>query len=77
GSTLLADQLSPAERARTQGFNDLLVGLASAVGSLESGFIFASLGYNSMAYISGLIVVVQLVVVVRWMLRGENKLAPR
>lgn len=77
GSTLLADQLTPAERARTQGFNDLLVGLASAVGSLESGFIFASLGYNSMAYISGLIVVVQLVVVVRWMLRGENKLAPR
>src|SRR5690606_24341009 len=46
GSTLLADQLSPAERARTQGFNDLLVGLASAFGSLESGLIFASLGYN-------------------------------
>ncbi|MBP8164570.1 MAG: MFS transporter, partial [Anaerolineales bacterium] len=39
GSTLLADQLSPAERARTQGFNDLLVGLASAAGSLSSGFI--------------------------------------
>jgi MFS family permease len=29
GSTLLADQLSPQERARTQGLNDLLVGLAS------------------------------------------------
>jgi len=31
GSTLLADQLTPVERARTQGFNDLLVGLAGAI----------------------------------------------
>ena len=38
GSTLLADQLRPSERGRTQGFNDLLVGLASAMGSLGSGF---------------------------------------
>ena len=30
GSTLLADQLSPPERAKTQGFNDLLLNLASA-----------------------------------------------
>jgi MFS family permease len=49
GSTLLADQLSPAERARTQGFNDLLVGLASASASLSSGLIFATLGFTVMA----------------------------
>jgi MFS family permease len=49
GSTLLADQLSPAERARTQGFNDLLVGLASASASLGSGLIFATLGFTVMA----------------------------
>jgi len=55
GSTLLADQLTPAERARTQGFNDLLVGLSSAAGSLSSGFIFATLGYNSMAWIAAAI----------------------
>src|SRR5512136_873662 len=30
GSTLLADQLLPGERAKTQGFNDLLLNLASA-----------------------------------------------
>src|SRR2546422_593448 len=41
GSSLLADQLSPAERARTQGFNDLLIGLASAAGSPRSGSGFA------------------------------------
>lgn len=48
GSSLLADHLLPAERARTQGFNDLLVGLASAVGSLGSGVVFAALGYAVM-----------------------------
>ncbi len=67
GSTLLADQLSPAERARTQGFNDLLVGLASAAGSLGSGFIFASLGYNMMAYVSAAVALVPLLVVIVWM----------
>ncbi len=45
GSTLLADQLSPAERGRTQGFNDLLVGLASAVASFGSGLVSARFGY--------------------------------
>jgi MFS family permease len=74
GSTLLADQLSPAERARTQGFNDLLVGLASALGSLESGFIFASLGYNMMAYVSAAIALVPLLVVVVWMIGKSKKL---
>lgn len=45
GSALLADHLSPVERARTQGFNDLLVGLASAAGSFGSGLLFAASGY--------------------------------
>ncbi len=69
GSALLADQLSPAERARTQGFNDLLVGLASALGSLESGFIFASLGYNMMAYVSAAVALIPFAVVLLWMIR--------
>lgn len=73
GSTLLADQLSPAERARTQGFNDLLVGLASAFGSVESGFIFASLGYNMMAYVSASFALIPMIVVVVWMIR-KNRL---
>lgn len=69
GSTLLADQLSPLERSRTQGFNDLLVGLASSFGSLQSGFIFASLGYNMMAYLSAVFALIPLVVVAVWMSR--------
>jgi MFS family permease len=66
GSALLADQLSPFERARTQGFNDLLVGLASAVGSLESGFIFAALGYNTMAYVAAVVALIPLFAAALW-----------
>jgi MFS family permease len=69
GSTLLADQLSPAERARTQGFNDLLVGLASAAGSLGSGFIFAMLGYNVMAWIAACAAILPLFATSIWMLK--------
>ena len=67
GSALLADQLSPAERARTQGTNDLLVGLASAIGSLGSGFVFALSNYTVIAIVSGLVALVPLVMVVLWM----------
>jgi predicted MFS family arabinose efflux permease len=64
------------ERARTQGFNDLLVGLASAFGSLESGFIFASLGYNMMAYVSAAVALIPLVVVIVWMTKRSAALTP-
>ena len=73
GSTLLADQLSPDERARTQGFNDLLVGLASAIGSLSSGFIFAALGYNTMAFISAVFAVIPLLLASYWTLKRARK----
>jgi MFS family permease len=68
GSALLSDQLSPVERARTQGFNDLLVGLASAIGSLESGIIFEGLGFNTMAYISAAFALIPLAVALFWTL---------
>jgi MFS family permease len=67
GSALLADQLSPLERSRTQGANDLLVGLASAVGSLGSGFVFAASNYTVIATVSGLLSLIPLLLVVTWM----------
>jgi MFS family permease len=60
GSTLLSDQLSPVERSRTQGTNDLLVGLASALISLSSGFIFDATSYTVMSLIAGAISLVPL-----------------
>ncbi len=52
GSSLLADQLSSDERARAQGFNDLLMGLVAASGSFVSGHVFAAVGYGTMGLIS-------------------------
>lgn len=61
GSALLADQLSPLERSRTQGTGDLLVGLASAFISLSSGFIFEAAGYTVIAIIAGVLALVPLI----------------
>jgi MFS family permease len=69
GSTLLADQLSPAERSRTQGMNDLMVGLASAMGSLGSGIIFASTSYMVIAVFSAVLSLVPLLMAVMLMRR--------
>jgi MFS family permease len=48
GSTLLSDRLRPAERARTQGLSDLVMGLAAAAGGVGGGIVFATLGYAAM-----------------------------
>ena len=71
GSTLLADQLSPAERGRTQGFNDLLVGLASAIGSLSSGLVFAATSYTMISLVAGVLALIPLVMTLTWM-RGKQ-----
>jgi MFS family permease len=71
GSALLADQLSPAERARTQGFNDLLVGLASAIGSLGSGFVFAASNYMVISIVAGVIALVPLGMAFVWMRKSK------
>jgi MFS family permease len=55
GSVLLADRLSPAERARTQGLNDLLVGLTAASASLISGLVYASAGFGVMSWAGALV----------------------
>jgi MFS family permease len=66
GSTLLADQLRAAERGRTQGFNDLLVGLASAAGSLGSGLLSAGYGYAGVGVVGAVLSLLPLVFVARW-----------
>lgn len=67
GSALLSDQLSPLERSRTQGTNDLMVGLASAAGSLGSGIVFAASSYTVIALAAGLISLIPLLMVLAWM----------
>ena len=72
GSALLADQLSPAERSRMQGTNDLLVGLASATGSLGSGILFAISNYTVIAIVAGVISLVPLSMSLLWMRRSKR-----
>ena len=74
GSSLLADQLSPDERARTQGFNDLLIGLVSAFGGLFSGVIFANIGYTAMGYVGALVAFVPIAMIAWWKL-GQGRVS--
>jgi MFS family permease len=66
GSTLLADQLSPKERAKTQGFNDLLLNLASAASQIGSGVVYASGGFGIMALTAAAAAAVPLTLAIWW-----------
>jgi predicted MFS family arabinose efflux permease len=66
----------PEERARAQGFNDLLIGLVSATGSFGSGFVFAGLGYGRMGLIGAFLALIPLVMTLWWLVsRGRLALA--
>jgi MFS family permease len=69
GSALLADQLYPPERARTQGFNDVFIGLATAGGSYGSGLILAAWGYTVLNQVSAAVILFPLVLTTWWLLK--------
>jgi MFS family permease len=75
GSSLLADHLSQAERARVQGFNDLLVGLSSALASLGSGLVYAAVGYAVMGIVAALTALVALAIALWWQNSNARRLA--
>jgi MFS family permease len=60
GSALLSDQLRQVERGRTQGFNDFLIGLVSALGAVSSGLVFAAVGYSVMGVLAAAVSLVPL-----------------
>jgi MFS family permease len=75
GSALLSDQLSPVERSRTQGMNDLLVGLASATGSLGSGIVFAASSYTIIAIVAGVLALIPFLMSIFWMRKKATLMA--
>ncbi len=75
GSSLLSDNLSPAERSRTQGVNDLLLGLASATGSLGSGVVFAGVGYAAMGIVGAVVALLPLFLTLWWWRGSRPRLA--
>ena len=72
GSSLLADHLQPAERATAQGFNDLLIGLVSAGGSLGSGVLFSASSY-SLIGILGAVLATTLALLTAWWLLAHRR----
>jgi len=72
GSTLLSDQLSPPERAKTQGTNDLMLGIATASASLSSGLMYATVGYNVMGAIGAALALVPLGLTGWWLLKTRG-----
>jgi MFS family permease len=71
GSTLLSDQLSPVERTKTQGANDLLIGLAAAAASLGGGLMYALTSYTTMGLVGMMVSLVPLGLTGWWMARAR------
>lgn len=76
GSALLADQLSPPERAKTQGCNDLLLNLASGASQIVSGVVYASGGFGIMSLAAAAAAVVPLAVAGWWQVAGSRREQP-
>ncbi len=73
GSALLADQLSPGERAKTQGINDLILNLCSGASQVGSGVVYAVGGYGLMGVAAAGMAVVPLILAVWWHVKGRMK----
>jgi MFS family permease len=72
GSTLLSDQLSHAERAKTQGANEWLLGLATAAASLGSGLVFALTSFTAIGILGAALALVPLGTTGWWMVQGPG-----
>jgi MFS family permease len=77
GSALLADQLSPGERAKTQGFNDLMLNLTSAGSQVISGVVYAVGGYGVMSLAAAAAAVAPLILAIWWQTAGRHVAASR
>jgi len=63
---MLTDNLQNVEQSRVQGFNDLLLGMVSAVGSLGSGFVFAAIGYRAVGLIGAVLAIIPFLLSLWW-----------
>ncbi|MBK8906013.1 MAG: MFS transporter [Anaerolineaceae bacterium] len=75
GSSLMSDALAPSERARAQGASEVLVSLATGVGSLGTGAVFHQGGMTAVAAV-GIALSLLLVALLVWFKRSESRSAP-
>ena len=74
GSALLTSALHPVERGRIQGANDMLVAVASGMGSLTTGAIFMAGGMVSVSVV-GLAMTLAFVALAAWLNQRRAALA--
>jgi MFS family permease len=75
GSALLSDQLSPGERAKTQGANDFLLALATAAASFGSGLMFARTSYTVLGIVGAVASLLPMALTAWWMARKRSLVA--
>ncbi|NTW37046.1 MAG: MFS transporter [Syntrophobacteraceae bacterium] len=72
GSAFLTDQLSPGEKAKTQGFNDLMLNLTSATSQVISGVMYALGGFGVMSLAAAAAAFAPLVLAARWQVKNRR-----
>lgn len=75
GSSLLSDALATGERARAQGASEVLVSLATGVGSLGTGALFNQGGITAVSAI-GIALTLLLVALLVWFGRFQRRTTP-
>lgn len=73
GTTLLPRGYTDAERFRVQGLNDMFVFGSQATAALSAGVILSWLGWSSLVMVAVPFLVIHGVLMVLWLMRGENK----
>ncbi len=66
GTTLLADELSGQERARTQGLADLCVWLSAAAGAMGGGVLVGKLGFAAAGWTGLILALLPVLAVMLW-----------
>ncbi len=72
GSALLSDLLTPEERAKTQGANELLISVITAFASFASGLVYAGGGYGMAGILSATAAIIPFSLTAWWMLRMKT-----
>ena len=75
GSALLSDQLSHAERAKTQGANEWLLGVATATASLGAGLVFALTSFTTIGILGAALALVPVGLTGWWLIRNRAPVA--
>ncbi|MGE0590073.1 MAG: MFS transporter [Cyclobacteriaceae bacterium] len=75
GTTLLPQSYLPSERFKVQAFNEFIVFGTQAIASLSAGWIVYALGWELMLLVTLPVIVIQGIVVARWMAKKRTPIA--